>query len=659
MRSEKSFRTDINGLRAWAVVSVILYHFGVPAFSGGFVGVDVFFVISGFLMTGIIVEGLDQSRERYLVQLLRFYWARARRIIPALATLCATLLLAAWFVLSPLDYKTLATHSVAALMFLTNIKFWLESGYFDAISHEKWLLHTWSLAVEWQFYIFLPVIMILGWRYSPNRKMIAGLLAIGLVVSFVASVILTPKYPNASFYLLHTRAWEMFAGGLVYLLCMRLIIAYRLKVILELIGFGLILFSVCFFDVNVMWPGAWAVVPVLGTAMVLAAARKNSPWTDTRVAQWIGEISYSLYLWHWPVVVAIAYAGLKNDTAAIAQGLVATVFLAWLAYLLVEKPARYGLIRVGWRPAVIRLSIVVLAVAVPAGVIRLNGGVSGRLDPSIEIVFAEAENRNPRHIECHRDPPAQVPGCTYGGATLGAIVIGDSHAAAVIRSVEKAMARPDLHVLDWTYASCPTLSGVHKIDPKYADYCGRFVNDALTRQRSLPKVPIVIINRASAAVYGPNEVGLERYHGKPAVYFSKQYDTPAPELLSEFRRNLIDTACKFAQDRPTYLVRPIPEMKLDVPKTMGRSLFFEKPESVSISLAEYFQRNQFVLEAQDAASNQCGVTILDPLPYLCHDGRCDGAQDGIPIYADDDHLSERGAALLIPLFSSIFHAQRP
>ncbi len=614
----------------------------------------MFFVISGFLMTGIIVEGLDRGRDGLFIQLMRFYWARARRIIPALAALCASLLFVAWFVLPPLDYKTLATHSLAALAFLSNIKFWLEAGYFDAASHDKWLLHTWSLAVEWQFYILLPLLMMLGWKCKPSRKVTAGLLAVGLIASLTASVILTPKYPNASFYLLHTRAWEMFSGGLVYLLAMRAIINARLKAILELVGLGAIAVSVVFFDANTTWPGAWAMLPVIGTAMVLTAARTHSIWTGTKAAQWIGEISYSLYLWHWPVVVAIAYAEMRHDPAAITLGLVMTVILAWGAYRLVERPARNGLSYAGWKPAVIGLTAAMLVVAVPAGVVRLQGGVKGRIAQNIEAVFAEAENVNPRHIECHRDAPADVPGCTYGGEKLGAIVIGDSHAGAVIRSIEKAMGNPDQHVLDWTYASCPTLAGVHKIDPKYGDYCGAFVNKALVKQKSLGKAPIIIVNRTSVAVYGPNEIGLETYFGKPAVYFDKLYNTATPEFLAEFRRNLIDTACQFAQSRPTYLLRPIPEMKLNVPKTMGRALFFGKERKVSISLEEYKQRHAFVWEAQDAAHAKCGVQILDPLPYLCSHGRCEGAKDGIPIYSDDDHLSERGAELLIPLFSKAF-----
>jgi len=153
-KTPSGFRNDINGLRAWAVVAVILYHFGVPGIGGGFVGVDVFFVISGFLMTGIVVGGL--AREGGF-SVWSFYMARARRILPALLVLCLVLLTLGWWLLLPLDYKMLGKHALAALTFLSNITFQREAGYFDAASHEKWLLHTWSLAVEWQFYMLLPL----------------------------------------------------------------------------------------------------------------------------------------------------------------------------------------------------------------------------------------------------------------------------------------------------------------------------------------------------------------------------------------------------------------------------------------------------------------------------------------------------------------------
>ena len=205
------FRPDINGLRTWAVLAVVLYHFKVPGFGGGFVGVDVFFVISGFLMTSIIVRGLE--RDRFSV--ISFYMARARRILPALLVLCAVLLALGWFLLLPPDYKMLGTHSVTAVSFWSNLRFWQEAGYFDTSSHEKWLLHTWSLSVEWQFYLVLPLLLWGMWRIKPGRAAQIGLTSVVLVTSLLACIWLTPADPTQAFFGLHTRAWEMLAGGLL------------------------------------------------------------------------------------------------------------------------------------------------------------------------------------------------------------------------------------------------------------------------------------------------------------------------------------------------------------------------------------------------------------------------------------------------------------
>ncbi|MBM3392738.1 MAG: acyltransferase, partial [Betaproteobacteria bacterium] len=208
-----NFRADINGLRGIAVLAVVLYHFGVIGFGGGFVGVDVFFVISGYLMTKIILEPLSAQR----FSLPAFYLARARRIVPGLAALCALLLLYGWYRLSPIDYKLLAKHVGSSLAFVSNQVFWKESGYFDADAHEKWLLHTWSLSVEWQFYLAYPLLILVARRLFGHRANFAIVLWMLFVASLAWSAWLAFANPSKAFFLLPTRAWEMLAGGLICL----------------------------------------------------------------------------------------------------------------------------------------------------------------------------------------------------------------------------------------------------------------------------------------------------------------------------------------------------------------------------------------------------------------------------------------------------------
>lgn len=395
------------------------------------------------------------------------------------------------------------------------------------------------------------------------------------------------------------------------------------------------------------------VVPVAGAPLVLIAARQDSPWTGSGIAQWLGDCSYSLYLWHWPFAVALAYLQLQDHTGAIVLGLALTLACGWLSYRLVETPARATLTRMPRWAGAGALLAAVCVVALPSLLVRVQQGVPGRLPAQISAVFEEAENRNPRIKECLAFN-LPVPECTYGGDRLGVIVIGDSHAGAMVRSIEKALPDPHLNVLDWTLARCPTIRGIKKSGER--DYrCDEFLAQALEKQKSLPaNVPLVIINRSSAYISGPNEPDRQDEAKIPLFYIGSPDRSRSPAFFQSMREGMIETACAFAKTRPVYLVRPTPELKVDVPKTMGRALMLGRQAEVSVSLEEYRQRNAFVLETQDMAAERCGVKILDPIPQLCSDGRCRGDINGLPIYFDDDHLSERGGSLLIPMFRQLF-----
>lgn len=262
------FRHDINGLRAIAVIAVVLFHFNSSWAPGGFAGVDVFFVISGFLMTGIIFRGIE--KEDFSV--LKFYLARANRIVPALTLLCVVLLICGWYFLTPSDYKTLGNHAISSIAFLSNFIYYLGSGYFDADSHEKWLLHTWSLSVEWQFYVIYPLLLLALRKFvSINKLKIAVVVA--TIFGFTFSAWATYKYPSASYYLFPMRAWEMMAGGIAYLYPIYLSRSNRRLV--ECIGIALIIASYLLISSDDLWPGYLAIFPVLGSFLVIQADRKS------------------------------------------------------------------------------------------------------------------------------------------------------------------------------------------------------------------------------------------------------------------------------------------------------------------------------------------------------------------------------------------------
>lgn len=649
--TSSGFRDDINGLRAWAVVAVVLYHFGISGFDGGFVGVDIFFVISGFLMTGIVVSGLEKNKFR----LFGFYMARARRILPALVVLCAVLMAVGWWLLLPLDYKEVATHVIASVGFFSNIKFWSEAGYFDAGSHEKWLLHTWSLAVEWQFYLLLPLLLLLVWKLRPGRRSMVVAVAASLLASLVTSVVLTPKSPTAAFFLLHTRAWEMLSGGLAYLFaghCAAWTVRQRRWA--EGLGVVLLVGAIAGFDATSPWPGWRALVPVLGTVVILLAAQPASRWTGTAAAQWLGTRSYSLYLWHWPLAVALTYLNLRADPVAIAASLGLTLLLGDLSYRWVETPARVQLGRLGTGWGVAALMGAAGLVAAQGLGVRMQEGVLGRFAPEIEVVRQEALNRNPRTKPCLISNGIASPSCMYGGPRLRAIVVGDSHADAVVSAVAAAVPQPQDGVMEWAFSGCPTLQGVKSI--ANANWqCGDFVEWSLQKLKQIaPGVPVVLVNRHGGHTAGPNEIPNQR--NQPSIYFSKPYSEFGSAYLKEYAQHLVQTACSLAQGRQVYLVRPIPELGIDVPQT-ARGMVWGQFSDTSISLESYHQRNAFVWAAQDAAREQCGVKILDPLPYLCPQGQCLGIKNGRPVYFDDDHLSEYGNKLLVPMFAEVFQNQ--
>ena len=370
-----NFRTDINGLRAIAVLGVAAFHFLGNALPGGFAGVDVFFVISGFLMSSIIFRGLETNSFK----ITDFYLARARRIVPALTVVCLALLAMGWFFLHPIDFGTLGKHAAGSLSFTSNFVYLKESGYFDQASREKWLLHTWSLSVEWQFYVVYPIALVLLRKLMPLRQL-RYVLILGTVASFGLCVYASARWPSSAFFLLPTRAWEMLAGGLAFLYPFNL--SKMAKQLAEALGLLLIIISYLGLSEAVAWPGYWAALPVAGTVLIVAAHREHSRVTGNAVFQWLGTSSYSIYLWHWPVVVWLNYAGRSSDPAWILVGILLSFSLGALSYYVVEN-------RKKWTAAVSyltpwlgpNLGWLFAATAMVSMVVIYNDGFDSRLSP--------------------------------------------------------------------------------------------------------------------------------------------------------------------------------------------------------------------------------------------------------------------------------------
>lgn len=653
--SHPDFRTDINGLRAWAVIAVIFYHFSIPGFSGGFVGVDIFFVISGFLMTKIVVEGLQQG----YFSLTRFYLARARRILPALLVLCLCLLFLGWFFLLTADYQALAKQTQSALLFISNILFFNETGYFAGSAHEKWLLHTWSLSVEWQFYTLLPLLSLIAWRCFAITGL-KYLLALLAIISLVLCIYFSQQDPDATFYLLQYRAWEMIIGGAVWWFTRFKALPENLSKIVELIGFALICYAIYSFNSSIAWPGIHALVPVIGAALVLIAGRQNSLLTSHFIEQRLGNSSYSLYLWHWPLVVALNYSNQQDNIGLIISALLLTLLLGELSLKFIEKPCRLHLAQYS-RLKSSMIFIAAITVIVLFAQLIISQTFSGRVPEAVTLAEAERKNYNPKRKQCllRSKRGGESPLCEFGNGEPSMVVMGDSHANALVSAAGEAASKHKGSAVELSLSICSNLIGLQRYGDK-RDACSTFNEryiSALSGTEFLPDLPLVLITRHSYYLHGPNEA-YHRNFGKTLVYFSEYNEQPNKTLDAEYQQALIKTTCQLAEHRPVYLVRPIPEMGINVPKTMAKRLMLGQQEvDISLSLEQYHQRHAVIWQAQDQAAQQCGAKILDPLPYLCPNGRCISQINGRPLYYDDDHLSEFGNQLLIPMFEEVFAAQ--
>ena len=643
-----NFRKDINGLRAFAVIGVLLFHFNASWMPGGFAGVDVFFVISGFLMTGIIFRGIEQEK----FSILNFYVARANRIIPALALLCLALLVFGWFYLTPIEYRALGKHAASSIGFLSNFVYWSEAGYFDAASHEKWLLHTWTLSVEWQFYIIYPLILVAMRKFLSIKTMKLTIL-VATVLAFIFCVYSTYKWPNASYFLLSARAWEMLIGGVAYLYPFTL--QEKKKKFVEVIGLALVIGSYFLISAENAWPGYLALFPVLGSFLIIQAQRDDSIITSNIVFQKIGAWSYSIYLWHWPLVVIIYTFALPEYY--IYLGMVLSIILGFLSYKYVEKinfPRSFPTLLSYLKCKPIYVAGVV---GVLASLLFLKYDLLTPYRFSAEQVsVVEQQERDPRMSFCGKVENGVSPSCTYGDGPVKAIVIGDSHANAQMTAIGDRAALAGGSILNLGLDSCPTIKDIYLVDEhgKNPDYnCGKLVKNAIDiASEQYPKTPIIIINRVSAYFYG--NIEKENYQlAAPRYFVNEVFNQMNNEYRDILAKHMTDTMCEFTKTNPVYLLRPTPEMIENVAATMFRANRGDK-KSIQIARDEYNKRHDLAFKIQDNAAEKCGVKILDPIPYLCDNVSCYGDINGIPLYYDDDHLSSYGSKIISPIYDEVF-----
>ncbi|UWF49131.1 acyltransferase [Pseudomonas sp. N3-W] len=649
-----AYRRDIDGLRAIAVIAVVLFHFGVPGFTGGFVGVDVFFVISGYLITSIIWNQRQAGRFSFID-----FWARrARRILPALFVMMLAVLAVGWFLLAPKDYEELGRSVRYQATFISNLLFMRQDGYFDVASDLKPLLHTWSLAVEEQFYIFFPLLLTL--LSSRLRHWRMGLFSL-LLVSFGLSVWAVAHHPEQAFFLLPMRAWELLAGAMLAVAPARTLrLTPMAAQLISLIGAAMILLAVFCYDKTTPFPGAAALLPTVGViALIWANGHRQtliSRLLSTRVLVGLGLISYSWYLWHWPVFVFSRYASVDEPGPIDIAGLILlTLVLGYLSWQFVETPFRERRLLAGRQQILAAAGIGILVIGLAGQALRWTDGLPWRLSDQA-LQYAKAREWRPELLRCLTDDktPDDKLFCHYGApaqASTQMLVWGDSHATALIPVFDDGAKAHGMRVMLASSAGCLPVAGI-----EYDQQCERFNRRVEQALKPQSVADVVLVARWSLYLYGDATGDLEHALRAHDGHYDRM---TAEQRLSEGLTARVQQLR--ADGHRVWLVKEAPLQAFSAPYRLSRLAMLHRPTGdVGLDVAQHLKRQVFISQLfARLAKADPGVTVLDPAPLLCDaNGLCRAELDGNSLYTDDNHLSEVGARFVAPALEPLFqHSQ--
>jgi peptidoglycan/LPS O-acetylase OafA/YrhL len=661
------YRSDIDGLRGIAVLAVVCFHGFPTRIGGGFVGVDIFFVISGFLISSIIIE----SRERNAFSFLEFYARRVRRIFPALAVVLIACMSFGWLVLFPDEYQQLGKHIAAGAGFVGNLISLHEAGYFDTNASFKPLLHLWSLGVEEQFYFVWPVLVLLSWRWRQGPIVIASAV---LIISFFFNLILTRTNQSAAFYLPVTRFWELMLGCIVAIAqtwrtsvfirttfferLERSYLRHRNAVndAVASIGIAMIFAAVILINENRYFPGAWALLPTVGTVFLIAAGKMtfiSHRLLGNRILVHVGLISYPLYLWHWPILSFARILHYEEPSRLVRTTCIAAAFvLAELTYRFVEKPIRFGALT-AFKPIV---TCVALTMIGGLGLVIFEyGGIPARFPADVQIWVrdfrgeARATNGEGR---CFIDPGKGVAAFTNkcdGGEqanTRKIVLWGDSHAAQLVPGLREIMKIESKFTLaQYTASGCPPI--LNFVTARIPN-C-RSINEFVIRKiEQLKPDTVIMVGR------------WDLYDGSGGV----------GRVDFDVIRETVDRLKSLGVKR-VVAVGQFPIWKVAPPKILARSFRTAAFSTVSAD-AIISERNKSFLHPStfvrsdeiSQALKAAGAIVVTPLSTFCNDDGCllvVPGSHGEPIVWDDaGHMTEAGSKYFVAVNAgTIFNAEEP
>lgn len=646
------YRKEIDGLRAVAVIPVVLFHAGLTWFSGGFVGVDIFFVISGFLITTLII----QDEERGTFSIVDFYERRARRIIPALMFVVLCTFLPAWYWLMPYELESYSKSLVAVPVFLSNLLFWLESGYFDTESENKPLLHTWSLAVEEQYYVIFPLLIMLFWRHG--RGAITILLGVIFLISLTFSEWGWRYAPDANYYLIPFRAWEIMVGAFAAIMSLRKPLWTRvsipLKELLAGVGICLVVLSIFCFDHTTPFPSLFALIPTVGTAMILlfaTAERGVGKLLSLRLLVFVGLISYSLYLWHQPILAfmhlrLIREVGLLDILLAV----IASFLAAYITYRFVETPFRL-------RQRFSRNKIFQLSGTASLLVIAL--GLTGYLAqgfPSRLPVEGWGEKRHFTPAPCRDRADSPYPRkCVLGSRDAESPTFalwGDSFASSLYQALDEKGRRDGTKGWQFIKHSCPSIIGVERNEPlrlgiDFDSSCKTQNENALQLIASEPAIKTVILTSAY------NYYLREQDSGE-LILVVRNNDGSLPsyaENKARLKKALINTIEALVKvGKEVILVLPHQTDRGRIQIGVKRALFERKIDPQAFEFEA--PKIKMEIDATDfrLPNNWEQVTLIDPNKLFCQeDGNCSFLYENAVQLFDGSHFSLQGSRRLVEL----------
>lgn len=652
------YRPEVDGLRAVAIIPVILFHAGFLGFSGGFVGVDVFFVISGYLITSLILEEMDRGRFSFL----DFYERRIRRIAPTLGIVLVACIPFAWLWMLPDELaefgKTLASTSV----FLSNFTFWGESGYFDSAAELKPLLHTWSLSVEEQFYVFFPVTLL--WLSRINRRRLPWMLAAGVVAGFLLADWASTAHPTAAYFFIVTRAWQLLTGALLAALPTltdRFMKGGWGAESMGLAGAAMIAVAVATFDKTTPFPGRYALLPTMGAALIILAAGPLT-WIgrllSLKPVVFIGVLSYAMYMWHQPVFAFARLRSVEGPGAGLMLTLcVVVVVLAWLTRRYIEMPLR--------RPKAVAQAfdprstypayrVFVMGTLLVFGVGALLHGQSQmahrKLLPDSMIASLERPQMPANCFDTDDIHRNDTWFCRLGKAQSADdfFLLGDSHAYSLHKSFEHVASLHGLSGLFAGLSGCPPLLGVHSLRSDQQRRNCHALNERVfeyVKSQGIKKV--VLVGRWTYYTDGG-------YEGNDFNYLGLTADSASTLNLSRkaFEHGVAQTVERYrGVGVEVYFVQQVPQQLQNARlvynrAAVARQLTAEHLNKVSVPLEVHHKLQAYANDVLERSSGRSHLVSFDA--ELCDADRCSIGTPDASRYFDDDHVSMYGASLLEP-----------